>query len=287
MEQTQQELNYSRVASAIEYIRGNFKKRPNLEDVANHVNMSPFHFQRMFTDWAGTSPKKFLQFIQITFAKKLLKEQNLSIFDAHLEAGLGSTSRLHDLFIQIEGMSPAVFKKSGKGLAILYSFHDTPFGTCLVASTPIGICYLAFVDNPLDGIQDLKHQFSNAEILPSEIQIHREAVSILSDPYSDIGSIKLHLKGSTFQLKVWEALLQIPPGQICTYGQIAKEIGQPNASRAVGTAIGQNLVGFLIPCHRVIQSGGELGGYRWSTTRKTAILGWEYSKNVKLPHDAQ
>lgn len=283
MEMTQQEYNYQRIARAIDYIRTNFKDRPSLNDVAGYVNMSPFHFQRTFTEWAGTSPKKFLNFIQLTFAKKLLKEQQLSVYHTHVETGLASSSRLHHLFIQSEGMSPAAFKKAGKGMTIRYSFQPTPFGMCLVASTRIGICYMAFCEIPDRNVQELRSQFAYADLILEEIESHRDAVSILTNPFSDIHAIKLHLKGSPFQLKVWEALLQIPPGQVCSYGQIAGAIGQPNASRAVGTAIGQNLVGFLIPCHRVIQSGGELGGYRWNLTRKIMLLGWEHINHLKTP----
>lgn len=285
MDMTQQEFNYQRIARAIDYIRRNYQNRPGLTEVAEHVNMSPFHFQRMFSEWAGTSPKKFLSFTQLTVAKKLLKEQQLSVYRTQLEMGLASSSRLHELFTQIEGMSPAQFKKAGKGMAIDYSFHPTPFGSCVIASTPIGICYMAFCGRPKQGLADLNRQFPNADIQLKPTKLHQQALSVFTCDPENIPAIKLHLKGSPFQLKVWEALLKIPAGQICSYGQIAEAIGQPGASRAVGTAIGQNLIGFLIPCHRVIQSGGAVGGYRWDVNRKIAMLGWEQAITQRNPNN--
>lgn len=279
MDQQQQALDYQRIAKAIEYIRDQFQKPTNLREIAAHVNMSPFHFHRMFSEWAGTTPRRFLNFVRLALAKELIKEHQLSVYDAYLESGVSSTSALHRLFIQIEGMSPAAFKKAGKGLTIHYSLHPTPFGTCIVASTPIGICYMSFSDNANQAVQELRAEFKYATIVAGNPPTHEEAVSIftfLDD--GNIRSIKLHLKGSPFQLKVWEALLKIPAGNVCSYGQIADVIGQPSASRAVGTAIGQNLVGYLIPCHRVIQASGALGGYRWDLTRKLALLGWEQTK---------
>jgi AraC family transcriptional regulator of adaptative response/methylated-DNA-[protein]-cysteine methyltransferase len=274
----QQQLNYERIAEAIEYINTNFKEQPALEDIAKKVHLSPFHFQKLFTEWAGTSPKKFLQYTSIQYAKKLLKENQATLFDAAFETGLSGTSRLHDLFISIEGMTPAEYKTGGKDLLINYSFAESPFGNILVASTQKGICYMAFYEEEADGLSLLQHHFPNAVFARRLDMMQQNALFIFQTGNSKLAEIKLHLKGTAFQLKVWETLLKIPQGQLTTYGTIAHHIEQPKASRAVGTAIGSNPVAFLIPCHRVIQASGALGGYMWGNTRKTAIIGWEAAK---------
>ena len=275
---TQQDLNYNRIAEAISYIQQNFKQQPDLDIVAEKVHLSPYHFQRLFTDWAGVSPKKFLQYISVEHAKSILKEQQSTLFDAAIETGLSGTGRLHDLFVNIEGMTPGEFKNGGATLAINYSYAETPFGNVLVASTPKGICYMAFAESELDGLADLQQHFPNAEYKQMVDLLQQNALYIFTHDWKKISQIKLHLKGTAFQLKVWVALLKIPMGKLSTYGQIAGEIKKPGASRAVGTAIGSNPVAFLIPCHRVIQSTGLFGGYMWGPTRKTAIIGWEAAK---------
>lgn len=271
----QDHINYIRIAEAIEYIRENFKDQPNLDEVAAKVHLSPFHFQRLFTDWAGVSPKKFLQYISVEYAKQLLKEKEATLFDATHETGLSSTGRLHDLFIKIEGMTPGEFKNGGENLSINYSYAESPFGNIIVASTPKGICYMAFAENEETATADLKAHFPNADFKQKLDLIQQNALYIFTHDWDKLNQIKLHLKGTDFQLKVWETLLKIPMGNLSTYRQIAEEIQNPKASRAVGTAIGSNPVAFLIPCHRVIQSSGHFGGYMWGTTRKTAIIGWE------------
>lgn len=271
----QQQINYNRIAKAIEYIKNNFKQQPNLDKVAEEVHLSPFHFQRLFSEWAGTTPKKFLQYISVEHAKKLLKEQQTTLFDTAFETGLSGTGRLHDLFINIEGMTPAEYKNGGKNLLVNYSLAESPFGNLIVASTPKGICYMAFEDDETKALSDLKQQFPNASFQQKLDLVQQNALFIFQNDWSKLPEIKLHLKGTSFQLKVWETLLKIPMGQLSTYGHIASQIGHANASRAVGTAIGSNPVAFLIPCHRVIQSSGNIGGYMWGNTRKTAIIGWE------------
>ena len=272
------ELNYNRIAEAIEYIKQNFRDQPNLDEVAQKVHLSPFHFQRLFNEWAGTSPKKFLQYISIEHAKKLLKDSQATLFDTAMETGLSGTSRLHDLFINIEGMTPAEYKNGGKSLSINYSFAESPFGNIIVASTAKGVCYMAFNDEEDSALADLKTIFPNASFTRKLDMIQQNALFIFQSDWSKLNQIKLHLKGTEFQLKVWETLLKIPMGGLATYGSIAKRIEKANASRAVGTAIGQNPVAYLIPCHRVIQSSGEFGGYMWGSTRKSAILGWEAAR---------
>ena len=275
----QETINYNRIAEAIEYIKTNFKEQPNLDEVAEKAHLSPFHFQRLFTEWAGTSPKKFLQYISLEYAKKLLKENSGStIFDAAFETGLSGTSRLHDLFVNIEGMTPAEYKNGGKNLSINFSFAKSPFGNIIVASTAKGVCYMAFEDDETTALQNLQSKFSNGMFTRKLDLLQQNALFIFQHDWSKLPQIKLHLKGTDFQLKVWETLLKIPMGKFTTYGTIADKIKNPNASRAVGSAIGSNPVAFLIPCHRVIQSTGMFGGYLWGNTRKTAILGWEGAK---------
>lgn len=271
----QEETNYGRIAQAISYINGNFKTQPSLEEVAEKINLSPFHFQRLFTEWAGVSPKKFLQYLTVEYAKKMLKENQATLFETAFETGLSGTSRLHDLFVNIEGMTPGEYKNGGENLNINYSFAETPFGNILVASTAKGICHIAFADVAEDALEALKTKFPNAVYRQFADAAQQHALSIFTHDWDRISEIKLHLKGTDFQLKVWETLLKIPTGQLTTYGAIAKELGMSSASRAVGSAIGANPVAFIIPCHRIIQSTGLLGQYHWGSTRKTAIIGWE------------
>ncbi len=277
---TQQNIDYNRIAEAIEYIKTNFKDQPNLDEVAEKVHLSPFHFQRLFTEWAGTSPKKFLQYISVEHAKKILTESKTTLFETAYETCLSGTSRLHDLFINIEGMTPAEYKNGGKSLVINYSFAESPFGNLIVASTMKGVCYMAFKDNEEQGLEDLKMKFPNALFNRKLDLLQQNTLFIFQNDWSKLAEIKLHLKGTDFQLKVWETLLKIPMGQLSTYGSVAKKVEAPNASRAVGTAIGGNPVAFLIPCHRVIQSSGTFGGYMWGNTRKAAIIGWENAFTV-------
>ncbi|MHC8949855.1 bifunctional transcriptional activator/DNA repair enzyme AdaA [Sphingobacterium hungaricum] len=272
---TQDSINYNRIAAAIDFIQQHFKEQPSLERIAEQVHLSPMHFQRLFTDWAGTSPKKFLQYISVEHAKRLLSEQQATLFDAAYETGLSGTGRLHDLFVSIEGMTPAEYKHAGKSLTIHYHFADSLFGSLLVANTSKGICYLAFYEDKDYALTQLKAKFPNAIFDEKEESMQQDALAIFQQDGKPLPELKLHLKGTDFQLKVWESLLKIPTGKLSTYGTLAAQIGHPEASRAVGTAIGSNPVAFLIPCHRVIQNSGLLGGYRWGTTRKTAIIGWE------------
>lgn len=272
---TQQDLNFDRISNAIHYLIEHFKDQPDLNEVAEQVHLSPFHFQRMFKEWAGVSPKKFLQYISIEHAKKVLHREQATLADAAFEAGLSGTGRLHDLFISIEGMSPGEYKNGGASLSINHSFVDSPFGNIMIASTAKGICFMAFAESEHEGLEQLHHQFPNATLNQKTDFIQQNALYIFSHDWSKLHEINLHIKGSDFQLKVWQTLLSIPFGQLTSYQQVAKKIEQPNASRAVGSAIGQNPVAFLIPCHRIIQSSGVIGQYRWGSTRKTAMIGWE------------
>jgi len=276
----QEKTNFNRIEEAIGYIQTNFKAQPGLDEVAEKIHLSPFHFQRLFTEWAGVSPKKFLQYITVEYAKTILKDRQATLFDAAYDTGLSGTSRLHDLFIKIEGMTPGEFKNGGENLSINYSYAESPFGNILVASTAKGICYMAFADSEQEALAALQTRFPNAHYKQMVDLIQQHALYIFTHDWSELNQIKLHLKGTDFQLKVWETLLKIPMGKLSTYGHIAEQIQNPKASRAVGSAVGDNPVAFLIPCHRVIQSTGIFGGYHWGGTRKVAMIGWEAVKTV-------
>lgn len=271
-DQTQQ--NFQKIAQAIHFLQQNFKSQPALEEIAAHVNLSPFHFQRLFTEWAGISPKQFSQYLNLQHAKKILQNNNL-LTAAH-QGGLSSPSRLHDLFIKIESMTPGEYKNGGANLQINYSYADSTFGRILLASTERGVCYIAFADNQI-AFQELQQKFPQAKFQEKSDQFQQAALKFFHQNPTQKSSTKLqfHLKGTPFQIKVWEALLTIPSGQLSTYGQIAQQINRPKACRAVGTAIGDNPISFIIPCHRVIQSSGVFGNYHWDPKRKTALIGWE------------
>ena len=273
---SQQELNYNRIADAIRFIKNNYRTQPKLEEIAEHINMSPFHFQRMFSEWAGTTPKRFLQYLNIEYAKKILKETHATLFDTACELGLSGTGRLHDLFINIEGMTPGEYKNGGLALNINYSFADTPFGKIIAASTDKGVCHMAFVDEgERRAFDHLRSIFPNAKYVLSPDTKQQHALSVFDRDWNRLEEIKLHLKGTEFQLKVWETLLNIPAGGLATYADLATKSGYNGACRAVGTAVGKNPVAFLIPCHRVIKATGEPGNYHWGEMRKNAIIGWE------------
>ena len=274
---TKDSYMYDQVAVAIEYINTHYTQQPDLDKIAKEIHMSPFHFQRTFTEWAGVSPKKFLQFITIEHAKKIL-DTKASIFDAALEAGLSGTGRLHDLFINIEGMTPGEYKNGGKELVINYNYTESPFGTIMTAATSKGICHMAFAEDKKAALNELKKRFPSAQFNPTSDTLQDNAVSLFNQDWDQPNKIKLHLKGTDFQLKVWNTLLKVPMGSLTTYGDIAQAINNPKASRAVGSAVGDNPVAFLIPCHRVIRSTGLIGEYHWGQTRKTAIIGWEAVK---------
>src|SRR6478609_5805500 len=227
-------INYNHIASAIDYIKDHFNEQPNLDDVAEKVHLSPFHFQRLFSEWAGVSPKKFLQYLTVEHAKKILKMRKGSLSDAAYETGLSGTGRLHDLFINIEGMTPGEYKNGGEYLTINYSFAESPFGNILVASTPVGICHISFADDEAAAFNALQQNFPSATYKQMVDLAQQNVLYFFTHDWSKLNQIKLHLKGTAFQLKVWESLLKIPMGQLSTYGSIAKSIQSPNASRAVG-----------------------------------------------------
>ena len=280
---TENNINYQRIEQAIKYLEENFQRQPELDEVAEKVHLSPFHFQRIFTEWAGISPKRFLQFLTVDFLKSKLQESR-NIVEAAESAGLSSQSRVYDLFTTLEAVTPQEYKLHGSGIRIEYGFHQTPFGSCLIGITERGICWLSFCqsdEDPLMELNRMKEHWHNSlfhqdqELTGNFVQqiFHREGAKTQS---------KLHVlvKGTNFQMKVWEALLRIPSGNVTTYQDIATQIQNPNALQAVGSAVGSNHIAFLIPCHRVIRKDGILGEYRWSSVRKKSIIGWEMAKTV-------
>lgn len=275
MTPAQDSIDYDRIASAIGYLHEHFRDQPDLDEVAAQVHLSPFHFQRLFTGWAGVSPKRFLQYTSLQYAKSLLRNNDLPLSEIAYRTGLSGTSRLHDLFIHIEAMTPGEYKSGAAALHICYSLHNSPFGTLLIAATQKGICAMQFTDCPQDTIAQLQQEFPGATLENTVTELHLDALRVLQRMAPLNAPLYLHLKGSRFRLKVWDALLNIPEGQLVSYSHIAEAIGAPQSARAVGSAIGANPVAYLIPCHRVIRTDGQLGGYMWGTTRKTAIIGWE------------
>ncbi len=267
--------DYLRIEQAILYLEQHYKDQPNLEEVAANIGLSEYHFQRLFTRWAGVSPKRFLQFLTKEGAKELLdKSENL--LDTTNEVGLSSLGRLHDLFVTTEAVSPGEYKSRGEGVTIRYGLHASPFGKCLIAVTERGICHLGFVQTSEgDAIDNFVAEWKNARM----IEDHRTTAPLI-EPIFNLDyhgkPLNIHLRGTNFQLKVWEALLQIPTGAVTTYEGLAERIGQPTASRAVGTAVGHNPIAVLIPCHRVIRKVGEFGNYRYGASRKKALLAREY-----------
>lgn len=275
----QSNINFNRIQKAIEFLDANYKQQPSLDEVAAYVHLSPTHFQRIFTEWAGVSPKQFLQYTTAAHAKSLLKLGKESLLSSSTELGLSSSSRLHDLFVSIEAMTPGEYRNGGASLVINYSFANTFWGNVLVASTTKGICHLSFVESHELGLVELQDEYPNAIFNEESDSFQEKALSFLSG--SEVKFLPLHLRGTEFQLKVWEALLKIPFGELVSYGDLSTQIGNPKASRAVGSAIGSNPVAYLIPCHRVIQSTGLFGGYKWDLSRKKAIIGWESAHGNK------
>jgi len=259
--------DYERVESAIRFLEENVSRQPTLEEVAKQVGLSKYHFQRLFQRWAGVSPKRFLQFLTVRHARDLLRDEEPVLSTAY-EIGLSGGSRLHDLFVAVDAVTPGEFKEEGRGLEIRYGLHPSHFGSCLLGITPRGICWLSFhsqvIQSPEEALDELAAGWPGARLMESPRSTAPYARRIFrifeDDPDALARSpIPLHLKGTNFQIKVWEALLRIPQGRVVTYGHVARSIGQPGASRAVGTAVGQNPVSFLIPCHRVIRSLGKTG----------------------------
>ncbi|MPR34293.1 bifunctional transcriptional activator/DNA repair enzyme AdaA [Salmonirosea aquatica] len=276
-EQANAAQDYQRIEKAIRFIEENYRTQPALRQIADHVGLSEYYFQRLFTRWAGTSPQRFMRYLTKEYAKQQLATSS-NLLDATYEAGLSSPSRLHDLFVTYEAMTPAEFRALGAGVTLRYGIHETPFGTCLIAVTERGITDLRFLDEGSSAdslLVQLQSEWPQASCVNDEAGTLPYIEQLFSTATSRNTPLPLVLRGTNFQIKVWEALLRIPTGRLVSYDDVARAIGQPTASRAVGTAIGSNRIAYLIPCHRVLQKSGGLGGYRWGTTRKQAMLARE------------
>lgn len=269
--------SYALVAEAIAFIRTQALQQPSLTDVAQHVGLSDHHLQRVFSQWAGVSPKRFLQFLTKEHAKRVLRETS-DVLNAALTVGLSTPSRLHDLIVTCEAMTPGQYKSLGAGVAIEYGWAATPFGIALLGRTERGLCHFEFTDHDrLADIARLQAHWPNALLTHNDAMAQALVAKVFAQQLIP-GRLHLVLKGTNFQLKIWEALLTSTPGQLLSYSALAKLAGQPKAQRAVGTALAANTVGFLIPCHRVLRESGELGQYRWGTSRKAAMLAWEAAR---------
>ena len=272
--------DYDRIASAISFIANRVSNQPTLDEIAEHVNLSPFHFQRLFCRWAGVTPKRFLQVLTLERAKQLLSESR-PLLEVSDTLGLSSGSRLYDHFVQLEAVTPGEFKSGGEGVTIEYAVHETPFGAAFVGVTPKGICALEFLD---DAIADrhlarLSKTWPRATLHENRRRTRTIVNGMFDGEQKPDRPLSLYVSGTNFQVNVWKALLQIPPGKVASYSQVATAIGRPHSARAVGTAVGENPVAFLIPCHRVIQQSGKLCGYHWGETRKHAIHAWEVARH--------
>lgn len=271
--------DYQRIAKAIKFINSHVGQQPSLEEIAAHLHLSPFYFQRLFSQWAGVTPKKYLQILTLARAKQLLARSK-PLQEVSDSVGLSSSSRLHDHFVQLEAVSPGEFKTGGAGIEIRYSLIESPFGDVFIGVTPRGVCKLSFLmDNNVDQqIDNLVHCWPNAQITAEITETSKTLEALFAGQSDSKGPLSLYVKGTNFQIAVWRALLQIDPGCIRSYGQVAAAMGRPKASRAVGTAIGSNPIALLIPCHRVLQQSGKIGGYLWGETRKHAIHAWESAR---------
>jgi len=273
---TELSQHYQLIEQAIQYIETNVHRQPELDEIASAIGLSEYHFQRLFTRWAGISPKRFMQFLTKEHAKDLLARSENLLETTH-QVGLSSLGRLHDLFVNTEAVTPGEYKSNGAGLTIHYGLHLTPFGKCLIAATERGVCHLSFVETSEgNAIDTLVADWNQAKMIEDYRTTAPLIDRIFSTPTPDT-PLKLHLRGTNFQIKVWEALLNIPTGSLTTYEQIAAQIGNPNALRAVGTAVGHNPIAVLIPCHRVIRKSGEFGNYRYGPARKKALLAKEFA----------
>ncbi len=276
-------VDAQRVERAIRFLEHHWRRRPSLEETAAAVGLSPFHFQRLFRRWAGVTPKRFLQYLTLEHARRALSDGR-SVLEATFDSGLSSASRLHDLFVTFEAVTPGEFKRHGARVAIEYGFAETPFGDALFGLTVRGICGLMFVDRGTRAVvtAEFRDRWPRASLQRSDPAARRAAHQVFGSPDPAI-PLTLDVRGTNFQVKVWEALLRIPPATLISYGDVAAAIGRPAAQRAVATAVAANPVAYVIPCHRVIRSSGAFGAYRWGSAKKKAIVGWEVARAAEAP----
>ena len=272
--------DYDRIARAIAFIATRMDDQPSLDEVAAHVHLSPYHFQRVFSRWAGVTPKRFLQVLTLERAKQLLHESR-SLLDVTDAVGLSSGSRLYEHFVHLEAVTPGEFKTKGVGLTIDYAVHDTPFGRAFIATTPRGVCRFAFLADAAitDELQYLKATWPRALVRENRAPTLAIVRAMFGGKTNADRPLSLYVAGTNFQVNVWKALLQIPPATVTSYARVAAAIGRPGSARAVGGAVGANPVALLVPCHRVITEGGALGGYRWGEVRKHVIHAWESARS--------
>jgi AraC family transcriptional regulator of adaptative response/methylated-DNA-[protein]-cysteine methyltransferase len=262
--------SYQLVEEAIRYLDANYQGQPELEELANALHVSKYHLQRVFTNWVGVSPKRFLQYTTLSHAKRLLAESQGTL-ETTGAVGLSSPSRLYDLFVKLEGITPGEYQRIGEEVSISYGFHPSPFGECLLGVTERGICHLSFVlRGRTASLRELREQWPRSFLREGEALTGK----LVAEAFAG-GKLDLFVMGTNFQFRVWEALLRIPAGTLVTYGELAQAVGQPGAARAVGRALASNPVGVLIPCHRVIKQTGAFHGYRWGVARKRALIAWE------------
>ena len=276
--------DYARVERAILYLEQNYRNQPTLEEVAAGVHLSKYHFQRMFSRWAGISPKRFMQFLTLNHAKALLADSH-SVLDAALDTGMSGPGRLHDLFVVVDSVTPGEFKRKGEGVTIRYGWHPSPFGPCLLAFTDKGLCGLSFAaaQGREGTLQELRNRWPRASLVEDPRATRATAGRIFSPGNGSAGApLPLHMHGTNFQVNVWRALLSIPAGAAASYQDVARAIGRPGAARAVGRAVAENPIAFAIPCHRVIRRVGGFGEYRWGAARKKAMLAWEAGHASRL-----
>ena len=274
--------DYDAIAQVIETLSVDYQKQPSLDDLSRQTKIEATDLQKLFTRWAGLSPKAFLQAVTLDHAKRLL-DGGAPLLDASFELGLSGPGRLHDLFIHHEALSPGEYKAKGAGLTICYGFHESPFGRALIMVTGRGMCGLGFSDgDDAFALQDMVRRWPLATYLPDESTTYAYAARVF-DParWQSDRPLKIVMIGTDFQVRVWQALLDVPMGEACRYGDLAKVVGSPKGSRAVGAAVGANPLSFVVPCHRAVGSTGALTGYHWGLTRKRAILGWEVGQTLR------
>jgi AraC family transcriptional regulator, regulatory protein of adaptative response / methylated-DNA-[protein]-cysteine methyltransferase len=274
---------FKRMTRAIEFIERDYQRQPKLVEVARHVGLSEFHFNRLFRRWTGLTPKQYLAEITSRAAGDALRQEP-SVMDAAHAVGLSGGGRLHDLTVSLEAMTPGEIRAAGEGVRIRHGVAATPFGSAFVAETGRGICRLSFVEREADTteLQALRVLWPRAEFVRDDAHAARLVATIWNRDGGNRPSVTLPLavSGTNFQVQVWRALLELPPGETVTYGALARQLGRPGAARAVGSAVGSNPVAWVIPCHRVLRAGGELGGYRWGVPRKQMIRRWEERRGV-------
>jgi len=275
--------DYEKIEQAIVFLENNYRKQPTLQEIADHISLSKFHAQRLFKRWAGISPKQFNQYLTLGYAKSALADSD-SLLDAAYDSGLSGTGRLHDLFVTFEAVTPGEYKQKGENVLVRYGTQASPFGSCLLGITGRGICWLSFfgIEGPDRSQEEMKKQWPGAEFKEERSFTAGYMDKIFKNRSSDDPkSLGLYLKGTNFQIKVWEALLKLPPGKLVSYEFLAESLKKPQAVRAIASAVGKNPVSYLIPCHRVLRKSGNISGYRWGAARKKALIAWEAAQSHK------